>query len=220
MADARDRAAEARDRASDAPLRRERMQAALDRAQAASDRAEAARDREQAVRDREQAAVDDLTGALRREHGVAELRHEIDRARRSDGRLVVAFVDVDGLKAMNDAVGHAAGDELLRDVVAALRGGLRSYDLVVRYGGDEFVCALSRASIENAERRFEHVKRNLRELNPSASVSVGLAALLPGEDADDMIARADADLYARARPVSRRRSRTASRQPARHEHVL
>lgn len=207
MADARDRAAAARD----APLTRERAAAARDREHAADDRVEAALDREEAMHDREHAAFDDLTGALRRELGLAELQHEIDRARRSDGRLVVAFVDVDGLKALNDADGHAAGDRLLQDVVAALRAGLRSYDLVVRYGGDEFVCALSRASVANAEHRFDQVRRHLLETNPRASISVGLAALRDGDDAAGLIARADADLYGGARPLSRRTAMPTAR---------
>src|SRR5438132_6245992 len=89
----------------------------------------------------EQAATDDLTGALRRGTGLAMLQRELDRARRVRGRgTIVAFIDVDGLKRLNDTDGHSAGDQLLRDVVAAIRERVRSYDLVIRYGGDEFVC--------------------------------------------------------------------------------
>jgi diguanylate cyclase (GGDEF)-like protein len=76
---------------------------------------------------------------------LVELEHEIDRTRRSNGELVTAFVDVVGLKIVNDTYGHAAGDRLLRNVVTALRKWLRSYDLVIRYGGDEFVCVLAAA---------------------------------------------------------------------------
>ena len=209
-ADARDRAADERDRAADAcdradarsslpdPERgaRDREHAAHDRRLAAHDRRLAAHDRRLAARDREQAGLDGLTGALRRERGVMDLQREIDRARRSDGRLVVAFVDVDGLKAINDEHGHAAGDQLLRDVAAALQNGLRSYVLVVRHGGDEFVCALPGTNLDRAQRRFAEVATKLAERNPQASVSVGLAELADPDTLEELTARADAALSA------------------------
>jgi diguanylate cyclase (GGDEF)-like protein len=207
---ARDRAADERDRAADARDRadarssppdlergaRDREHAARDRRLAAHDRRLAAHDRRLAARDREQAGLDGLTGALRRERGVMDLQREIDRARRSDGRLVLAFVDVDGLKTVNDGYGHAAGDQLLRDVAAALLNGLRSYDLVVRHGGDEFVCALPGTDLDGAQRRFAEVATKLAEKNPRASVSTGLAELADADTLEELTARADAALNA------------------------
>jgi diguanylate cyclase (GGDEF)-like protein len=199
----RDRAAEVRDRvAVDRERARgrfspgERERAAADRADASRDRALAAHDRQQASRDRAQAGVDGLTGALLRERGLGDLDREVDRAHRTDGRLVLAYVDVDGLKAINDLHGHAAGDQLLRDVADALRNGLRSYDLVVRYGGDEFVCALPGTDIDGARQRFDEVARNLTERSPGASMSIGLAALEDAHTLDELTERADAALYA------------------------
>jgi diguanylate cyclase (GGDEF)-like protein len=223
-ADARDRAADERDRAADARDRadarsslpgpergaRDRERAAHDRRLAAHDRRLAAHDRRLAARDREQAGLDGLTGALRRERGVMDLQREIDRTRRSDGRLVVAFVDVDGLKAINDEHGHAAGDQLLRDVAAALLNGLRSYDLVVRHGGDEFVCALPGSNLDGAKRRFAEVATMLAEKNPRASVSMGLAELADSDTLEELTARADAALSAGRRgasPTTRRFTR-------------
>ena len=209
-ADERDCAAAVRERTADHGSTSEREQSALDREQAAGDRAEAARDRARAARDREEAArdresaeLDDLTGAVRRDRGLADLRREVDRARRSGGRLVLAFVDVDGLKATNDTHGHAAGDQLLRDLVAALRAGLRSYDLVLRYGGDEFVCVLPGAEIDGAQRRFDDVARELTGRNATASISVGLAELQSGDTAAALIRRADAALYSSPRRARR-----------------
>jgi diguanylate cyclase (GGDEF)-like protein len=197
----RDRAAEVRDRvAVDGERARgrfspgERERAAADRAEASRDRELAAHDRREAARDRAQAGVDDLTGALLRERGLGELEREVNRARRTDGRLVLAFVDVDGLKAINDVHGHAAGDRLLRDVAEALGTGLRSYDLVVRYGGDEFVCALPGTDIEGARSRFDEVARTLTARNSRASVSIGLAALENARTLDELTERADAAL--------------------------
>ena len=214
LAEERDKQAEGRDRAADERDRSERRfstdhaeyaadRAARDRAEAASDRDRAALDREAAARDRAQAGIDSLTGALRRDRGLADLKREIDRARRSDGRLVLAFVDVDGLKAINDLQGHAAGDRLLRAVAAALRTGLRSYDLVIRYGGDEFLCALPGTDIDGARRRFDDVASDLTERSPRASVSSGWAKLEDSDTLDELIARADADLYGRRRQRER-----------------
>jgi diguanylate cyclase (GGDEF)-like protein len=85
---------------------------------------------------------------------------------------------------------------MLRDVGLALRTGLRSYDLVVRYGGDEFLCALPGTELEGARRRFDEVVANLTERSPEASVSIGLARLNDSDTLDTLTARADAALYA------------------------
>jgi len=106
----------------------------------------------------------------------------------------MAFVDVDGLKSVNDREGHAAGDALLRAVAAAIRSHLRSYDPIVRFGGDEFVCALSESDLDAARRRFEGIAKLLAETMQSGSISFGLAPLRPDDSLEDLVARADADL--------------------------
>ena len=205
-ADERDRAADRRDRADRRSSPRgfaqaadDRRRAARDRRRASHDRRRASNDRRQASNDRHQAGLDSLTGALRRDRGAVDLQREIDRAGRSDGLLVLAFVDVDGLKAINDAHGHAAGDRALRAVAAALLDGLRSYDLVVRYGGDEFLCGLPGSDLDAAQRRFDAVARTLAEQNPGTSVSIGLAELADPDTLGALTARADASLYAARR---------------------
>jgi diguanylate cyclase (GGDEF)-like protein len=183
LAEVRARAAEDRDRA------------AADRAAAAADRATAARDREQAAIELRHAHLDDLTGALRRQMGDAALQHEIDRARRGDGRLVLAYVDVDGLKAINDREGHSAGDALLVAVVSTMRAKLRSFDPVVRYGGDEFVCAMSGSDRVDVTERFVEVAESLAREHDEAAISVGVAELRPGDTLSDLVTRGDAALY-------------------------
>jgi diguanylate cyclase (GGDEF)-like protein len=210
----RDRAAEARDRAADArdrlaakieptgPAAAARAQAASDRKRAAADRKRAAADRERAATDRQQvraalseAHVDELTGAYRRGLGTVALQREINRARHSDGRLVLAFVDVDGLKDVNDSRGHAAGDALLTDVAATIRSKLRSYDPIVRVGGDEFVCAFSDFDLDSVRRRFDEIRMALDGKQKGYSISVGLAELRSNDTLDDLTARGDAALY-------------------------
>ena len=157
-------------------------------------------DRLRALQDRvevleERASTDELTGVLRRGAGLAALEREVDRARRSGGPLVVAFVDVDGLKQVNDELGHAAGDQLLIDVATVLRTRLRSYDLVIRWGGDEFVCALYGAEAEGALRRLEAVAAGIQAITGGRTVSWGLVVLESSDSAVTLIGRADAALY-------------------------
>jgi diguanylate cyclase (GGDEF)-like protein len=198
-----ERAAETRGRAA-----ADRTAAAAGRARAAADRARAAHDREQAARDRLQAQADRaellhqlsiaetdvLTGARMRGPGLADLNHEIDRARRGETPLVVAYIDVVGLKAVNDAHGHAAGDDLLQRVVGAIRSHLRSYDLIVRLGGDEFLCVMSAVTIEDARRRFDTVEAALAAHPDRCELRVGFAVLAAAESAAELIQRADAEL--------------------------
>ncbi len=175
-----------------------RAQAEADRARAADDRARAAADRAKSAGERSQlegelfaAHLDGLTGAYRREMGRLALSHEIDRARRSDGRFVVAFVDVDRLKDVNDRDGHAAGDRVLQSVVRAMRTRLRSFDPIIRHGGDEFVCGLGDTDIAEAGRRFDSIGIAIQE-DVRVGISVGLAELAPGDTADALTERADA----------------------------
>lgn len=115
----------------------------------------------------------------------------------------MAFVDVD-VEATNDAQIHVAGDELLRDVATAPLGQLRSHDLIVRYGGDEFGCALPGMANPDAQLRFAAVQALLSDLASSPSVSVGLVALLPGEGVRDVVARDDDQRYRSRGPRDRR----------------
>lgn len=190
--------------ASNAPLAKKleqvRRRAAADRARAAADRDRAGQDRAEAASERARlqgelgsAHLDDLTGVFRREMGRLGLTHEIDRARRGDGRFVIAFVDVDGLKRVNDRDGHAAGDHVLRALVSTLRSSLRSFDPIVRYGGDEFVCGLGGADLDQVKRRFDAIRGSVQN-DVGVGISVGLAALAAGETLDQLTARADAAL--------------------------
>ena len=187
----------------------ERCMAQLDRGIADADRRAGAGERDEAELDRETALADRgasaaerahsshdaLTGAYQRGAGFVELVREITRARRDDQSLVLAFLDVDGLKATNDAHGHARGDRMLRAVVDALRSSLRAHDLIIRYGGDEFVCAVAGVSVADARERLVWVNHSLAGLPEPASVTVGVAELHAGDSAEDLVARADDALY-------------------------
>ena len=148
----------------------------------------------QSAQERAASSIDELTGAYRREAGTLALEREVSRAQRTEKSMVVAFVDVDGLKATNDSHGHAAGDRRLRVVVATIRKHLRSYDLIVRFGGDEFVCGLAEMTVPKATERLEAARADLERAD-MGSITVGLAELQPGDSLEDVIARADDDLY-------------------------
>lgn len=142
------------------------------------------------------AETDALTGVRTRLAGLADLEHELDRCRRANGSLVVAYIDIVGLKALNDSRGHAAGDELIKRVVAHIRAHMRSYDLIIRLGGDEFLCALSGTSPADVRLRLTAASATLAARPDGGSIRFGLAELTEGDDAEALIARADAELLA------------------------
>jgi diguanylate cyclase (GGDEF)-like protein len=166
----------------------ERVKAGLDRAMAQADRGASAQERRSA-------SIDGLTGVFQRGAGLAELHRDIARARAGDHRLSVAFVDVDRLKVVNDSFGHAAGDRMLVEVARVLKSQIRSYDLIMRYGGDEFVCALPGLSGDDARERLARVNKALAAAPGQGSVTVGVAELRPDDLTEDLVARADAELY-------------------------
>ena len=195
----RDRAATERSAAAKARNRaaKDRQEAAEDRRQAAEDRLKSQGDRDALLHELAVSEMDGLTGARARVPGLADLDHEIARARRTTGLLAIAYVDIVGLKVVNDEHGHSAGDELLKDAVRVIRGHLRSYDTIVRVGGDEFVCVMSGAAIESARQRFEAVQAALATDSSRCEIKVGIAALGPEDSASELIDRADAALAPR-----------------------
>jgi diguanylate cyclase (GGDEF)-like protein len=181
----------------------DREQAALDREQAARDRAEAEADRAALLQRLLNAETDELTGARTRAAGLADLEHEIARARRTAGPLATAYIDVVGLKTVNDAQGHAAGDALLQHAVRAIREHLRSYDLIVRMGGDEFLCVMSDATVEIARQRFDAVQAELAaDTTDRCEIKFGVAQLAPEDSVMELVKRADAQLPASRTPGS------------------
>ena len=92
-------------------------------------------------------------------------------------------------------MGHEAGDRLLTQVAESIRGNLREYDVVVRHGGDEFVCGLFDMPLDAARQRFEQVGADLA-ISGDASVSIGVVQREAGEDLECLIRRADEAMYA------------------------
>jgi diguanylate cyclase (GGDEF)-like protein len=190
----RTRAAQQRELAA-----QDRQSAAEDRDRGASERQRALADREMLARQLQVAEIDFLTGTSTRASGLPHLQRELDRCRRTDGRLVVAYVDVIGLKTLNDSRGHAAGDKLLQQVVALIKKQLRSYDLIIRMGGDEFLCVVSTITLSDARSRFSAIDEALAAASGPGAIRSGFAELQPDETAEGLIARADGELVDRRR---------------------
>ncbi len=103
-------------------------------------------------------------------------------------------MDVVGLKQLNDTLGHAAGDELLREVATLFRQHLRSYDLIVRVGGDEFLCAIPNMSETEVRERFGEIGRALAGKPGARGIRTGFATLRDQDGAGELIARADSEM--------------------------
>jgi diguanylate cyclase (GGDEF)-like protein/PAS domain S-box-containing protein len=140
----------------------------------------------------ELASSDSLTGLPNRRSLEEQIPREMSRARRERRPLSLAIVDIDRFKDFNDAHGHLAGDELLRECAAAWDSQLRGEDTVSRFGGEEFVVLLPGTGAEEA---WTVVER-LRAATPRGeTVSAGLACWDMEESIEELIGRADAALY-------------------------
>ncbi|TAM44420.1 MAG: GGDEF domain-containing protein [Acidobacteria bacterium] len=145
-----------------------------------------------AASDRAEARTDPLTGAYNRRFLEEFLNREMARSRRAHHPLSVLMVDLDGFKVFNDRYGHLEGDRMLAAVAAALRGAVRTTDIVARYGGDEFLVVLPNTPGEAARR----VARELtRAVPPPVTLSVGIGCMGVGvQSPAQLFAIADAAL--------------------------
>lgn len=149
------------------------------------------------------ATHDHLTGLMNRAGFFDQLGRACAYASRHDSRITVLFIDLDRLKAVNDAFGHAAGDALLQDVADRLRTRTRRSDVLARFGGDEFVMMLtgirSAADVAAALRNITEIFQDPFYLGGEAitvTASIGIS-LLPedGRTSEELLAKADVAMY-------------------------
>ena len=145
---------------------------------------------------------DELTGLYNRRGWFVLAEHELERARRARSARVLLFVDLDGLKQVNDALGHREGDRAIADAAAVLRAASRSSDIVGRLGGDEFVLLLGEdGQAEGARRRLVEAL-DLHNARSGADfelrLSIGAEVWFPDEawTLDELVRRADEEMYA------------------------
>lgn len=150
------------------------------------------------------ATHDFLTNLLNRSEVLAALEREIARSGREHNSMSIILADIDHFKRVNDTLGHAAGDEVLREVARRLKIDLRPYDLVGRYGGEEFLILLPGCNLENGARRADAI-RSVVCKDPiqtpfgtaSATMSMGVTAASDARDrsVSEFLHEADMSLY-------------------------
>jgi len=162
---------------------------------------------------KEQALTDPLTGLYNRRYLRDVLARELMRAKRRNSPLAAVMVDIDHFKRINDALGHEAGDMVLKELSALFKRCIRGSDTACRYGGEEFVLVLPEASLDGARSKAEDVRSAVKSLGLSfhgkslwpLSASIGVA-LFPqhASEAEALLSKADEALY-RAKAAGRDR---------------
>ncbi len=150
------------------------------------------------------AATDALTSLLNRRAFAEMVERDVSLAHRHGWPLSLLLLDVDHFKQVNDRFGHAVGDEVLAAVAATLGLTVRKSDLVARWGGEEFVVALSHTAVSGARVMAERLRRRIGEKRVDVkgreplvvTASIGVASLVQGESLEELVARADRAMYA------------------------
>jgi diguanylate cyclase (GGDEF)-like protein len=151
------------------------------------------------------ATHDFLTGLLNRSEILSTLEREFSRSGREDKPTTVILADIDHFKRVNDTLGHAAGDEVLKEVARRLKVDLRPYDIVGRYGGEEFLIILPGCTLPIGARRADEIRGIVGEApiatpfgTTPATVSMGVATTVSTRDCSvsEFLHEADVSLYA------------------------
>ncbi|HCX63813.1 MAG TPA: sensor domain-containing diguanylate cyclase [Eubacteriaceae bacterium] len=153
--------------------------------------------------DREhQASHDCLTDTLNRRVFFDRLTMELDRSKREKTKICLIMIDIDHFKYVNDRCGHLEGDKTLQAVAEILKKGKRSYDILSRFGGDEFILCLPNTTIEDAYSIAERMRIKIEEYGKERcefdfclSASFGLAEHDGGEEQTEWLKRVDQCLY-------------------------
>jgi diguanylate cyclase (GGDEF)-like protein/PAS domain S-box-containing protein len=150
------------------------------------------------------ASLDYLTGLLNRRAFIEKLNQEFSRAKRESQRMCLLLLDVDYLKVVNDTYGHHAGDSLLQAFGQAIMEKLRPYDILGRYGGDEFIVCLPNTGADVAMDIAERVRANIESndfvfegipIKITTSIGVCCYDCQTNDDPDILIAKADEYMY-------------------------
>ena len=155
------------------------------------------------------AITDPLTGLLNRRELFRRLENEICRAFREKNHYSLIIIDIDYFKRVNDTLGHTAGDMVLIEISDRLKAELRPYDVIGRYGGEEFLIGVPRAEAESRKKIAERIRASISnkpfkigDNKLDITISLGLTSAVPAENKKDMphileamIEKADSALY-------------------------
>jgi diguanylate cyclase (GGDEF)-like protein len=153
---------------------------------------------------REQATRDSLTRLWNRSSILGELTRELARSEREARPLGVVIVDLDHFKQVNDTYGHLAGDAVLREAARRMQNGIRQYDSIGRYGGEEFLILFPSCSEEDCVAQADRLRKQLAQTEMSVNdsslrvtASFGVTVAMPGEmrTQEALIRKADEALY-------------------------
>jgi len=167
--------------------------------------------REHLEEQRQKALVDPLTGLPNRAAWSERLDHEVKQWQQHGNTLLLAMLDLDHFKRINDNYGHLAGDKVLKIIASVLRKRLRGTDFIARFGGEEFVLlmpatvpAAGLKLLESLRASIEACPFHFKGEPVTITVSIGMTAFRPGEHGDQALKRADQALY-RAKNAGRNR---------------
>jgi diguanylate cyclase (GGDEF)-like protein len=168
------------------------------------------------------AHTDALTGVYNRRFMQDAIDREIELVKRNGNSLCLMLADVDDFKTFNTRYGHLAGDRILMEVAMLLRKNFRAADLIIRYGGDEFLVIMPDTNLDQGTIAIDRLEGLLVRWNGkehreyTLSLSCGVATYSAGQSVEDIINRADTDLYVRKASV-RPQAFTAARVQSTHE---
>ncbi|WP_260958326.1 GGDEF domain-containing protein [Pseudomonas citri] len=167
--------------------------------------------RENLEEQRQKALIDPLTGLPNRAAWSERLEHEVAQWQRQGNSLLLAMLDLDHFKRINDNYGHLAGDRVLKLIASVLRKRLRGSDFIARFGGEEFVLLIPDTPLaagtklaENLRAAIEACPFHFKGEPVTVTVSIGMTAFKTGENSDSVLKRADQALY-RAKNAGRNR---------------
>ena len=167
--------------------------------------------REHLEEQRQKALIDPLTGLPNRAAWSERLDHEISEWQQHGNTLMLAMLDLDHFKRINDNYGHLAGDKVLKLIASVLRKRLRGTDFIARFGGEEFVLLMPSTAPAAGMKLLEYLRASIEACpfhfkgeRVTITISMGLTAFKPGEHSDLVLKRADQALY-RAKNAGRNR---------------
>jgi diguanylate cyclase (GGDEF)-like protein len=178
--------------------------------------------REEISRLRHDSSTDHLTGMMNYANLMEALQQHIDKAQdkaghgKHPGHLCLVMLDLDHFKKINDTYGHVIGDFVLRHVAGRIKAAVRDFDMVGRFGGEEFVIIMSDTTLHVAQKIAERVRQvvmdtplHLKEFSIAITISLGVAMLMEGERKEALLERADTAMY-EAKKAGRNRVRIAA----------